>query len=504
MKPGEFISATELRHQACGQLDAVAAPVHPMDPGRVYVTPSRDHWPDLLLGLAEPEARSLAIVDLYCDFKRQRGQKGTAPVSNYKKLSVVRAEWRSGRVEDSLPTDRARAAYAWLLRENPTYGRFIGKHEQYLQDVASGRVVAKYIPTARLLLHEDGIEVAARPWLYPHECFGDSDLKRRLFGVHLAATQLPNIKRAYLRKCLSRCLAYNNDPLLIFLIYDIYMARSIMSTLTLAEKRGLSPETLADNNQYSSAYWQHEQDYLCDVVRQMVELSEHVIGSADPSLLASEFLQKLWEYCHPVRKEPRRLKHPNVFITLAPAEWMFPLHALFQAWKTPDGFNHPGDLSEVTGLLALHLYNVLKEVLDRVLAGSEFFSYVFQHVIRVEFQGRGTLHVHIALWALLYDHIDLRGTTGEPHDSPLIKWLELHGFQTVNVQYGDGFLNYINGYTAKSHDSLVFELKEHIRPGSDHKWGMTYRLLCKNAVTSVPLCPVFRVPVFVRCWILCG
>ena len=117
MKPGEFISATELRDQACGQLDAVAAPVRPMDPGRVYVTPSRDHWPDLLLGLTEPEARSLAIVDLYCDFKRQRGQKGTAPVSNYKKLSVVRAEWRSGRVEDSLPTDRARAAYAWLLRE---------------------------------------------------------------------------------------------------------------------------------------------------------------------------------------------------------------------------------------------------------------------------------------------------------------------------------------------------------------------------------------------------
>ena len=55
---------------------------------------------------------------------------------------------------------------------------------------------------------------------------------------------------------------------------------------------------------------------------------------------------------------------------------MSPLHALFQAWKTPDGFNHPGDLSEVTGLLALHIYNVLKEVLDRVLAGSEFFSYV--------------------------------------------------------------------------------------------------------------------------------
>ena len=46
------------------------------------------------------------------------------------------------------------------------------------------------------------------------------------------------------------------------------------------------------------------------------------------NVLGSEFQQKLWEYCHPVRKEPRKLKHPNVFITLAPAEWMFPFSSL--------------------------------------------------------------------------------------------------------------------------------------------------------------------------------
>ena len=39
--------------------------------------------------------------------------------------------------------------------------------------------------------------------------------------------------------------------------------------VALVEKRGLPPETFADNTQYSDAFWAQEQDYLCDVVRQM-------------------------------------------------------------------------------------------------------------------------------------------------------------------------------------------------------------------------------------------
>ena len=115
----------------------------------------------------------------------------------------------------------------------------------------------------------DGIEVAARPILYPYAAFGDSDVRRRLLGQHLGRSQLPSLKRGFLRKCLSLRTAYATDVLLIFLLYDIYMARIIISMLTLAEKRGLPPETLADNTQYSDAYWAHEQDYLADAARQM-------------------------------------------------------------------------------------------------------------------------------------------------------------------------------------------------------------------------------------------
>ena len=70
--------------------------------------------------------------------------------------------------------------------------------------------------------------------------------------------------------------------------------------------------------------------------------------------------------------------------------------------------------------------------------------------------------MHIAAWAICYDEVDLRGTTGKYHQSPLISYLEGLGFQSIDVQYGVGFLNYINGYTSKSMDALDFRMTEHV------------------------------------------
>jgi len=82
---------------------------------------------------------------------------------------------------------------------------------------------------------------------------------------------------------------------------------------------------------------------------------------------------------------------------------------IFQNWKHPRGHNHPQDLSRVQGLITMHLHNVLISFLTGMLADNAWFEEVYEHVIRVEFQERGTLHLHIALWALTYPHIDLRG-----------------------------------------------------------------------------------------------
>ena len=116
-----------------------------------------------------------------------------------------------------------------------------------------------------------------------------------------------------------------------------------------------------------------------------------------------------------------------------------------------------------------------------LLGPNDYFVRVFEHMLRVEFQERGTLHIHIARWALLHAGVDLRGTTGSENRSILIRWLESMGFQTVDIQYGSGFLNYINGYVSKCTDSLDFRLTEHIRKEENYKWRMVYRLLCQHS-----------------------
>ena len=99
----------------------------------------------------------------------------------------------------------------------------------------------------------------------------------------------------------------------------------------------------------------------------------------------------------------------------------------------------------------------------------------------VEFQDRGTLHIYLALWAIVQPDVDLRGTNGSQHDSILIRWLESLGFQTVYVQYRHGFLNFINGYVRKCSDSLDCRLSEHIKNEENYKWLMVQRLLCQQS-----------------------
>ena len=66
------------------------------------------------------------------------------------------------------------------------------------------------------------------------------------------------------------------------------------------------------------------------------------------------------------------------------------------------------------------------------------------------------------MWALLHAHLDLRGTTGKAGSSPLLSFLEGLGFESIDIQYGEGYLNYINGYVVKASDAMDFKLKEHL------------------------------------------
>ncbi|CAJ1358990.1 unnamed protein product, partial [Effrenium voratum] len=358
-----------------------------------YVTPLEKHWCDVESGfnffqaLSSAEAASLALVDIKCDFKMVKG--GHAPVGNKKKTSVTRASWRKCDIEENL-SENARRAFHWLRANNTTYKRYVDQHRSLLRDRAS-QEQWHIIPTAQLLLGMPGIEVAARPWLYPTAAFSDTDLRPRLLGLgRITNKQKPSLKTSFTRKLTSRCQSYQADFPLFALLHDIALARQVSGMVKAAEEKGIAPDEAASGAQNFGAFW-------ADVCRQR--------------------------------------GMPNLFFTIAPAEWKFPLHEGM--------FGHcgaPAELEKVQATLALHMRHVLKEVVEQCVLNR----------------------------------------------SPLLLYLERLFNARVDVQCQRGehcLLRYVSGYVSKSSDALEFKRKEWSAAQGvplTH-WRQTYRLLCKQA-----------------------
>ena len=110
-------------------------------------------------------------------------------------------------MHDAVTTDRGRAALRWFIEDRPIYRRYYEQHVRVLRDHGADPSLPRCISTPKLLLDMDGVEVAARPMLYPHFAFGDSDLRSRVSGAHVKQSQNLSMKASVLRKCTSRCLA---------------------------------------------------------------------------------------------------------------------------------------------------------------------------------------------------------------------------------------------------------------------------------------------------------
>ena len=79
--------------------------------------------------------------------------------------------------------------------------------------------------------------------------------------------------------------------------------------------------------------------------------------------------------------------------------------------------------------------------------------------MKAEYQGRGTPHWHIAAWILCYGPMKLlQGRTGTSTVFAFVKFLALVFRCEIDVQIGNGRLNYINGYVAKDHDAVGVSL----------------------------------------------
>ena len=444
---------------------------------RAYVTPrlsgdrcagaegpglsERGDWPEELLCLTIDEARSLQIIDIYADCTKVRG--GRAPVTNLKKTAVVKAKWRTREVAQALQSENARRAYLWLMENNRTYRAYVGQHQRALADQPGDQWPA--IKTAELLLRMPGVEVAARPWLYPREAFGDSDLYTRLVARgHVRPNQKPSLKAGFMRKVLSRCVSYEEDFALLCLLHDIAMAKQISGAVAMAARNNVAPEETTTHMQAFEGFWRKETEKLEDICRQ--------------------------------HKTNARSGLPNLFFTIAPAEWKFVLNAGMQEWR-----RRTNTLSDGQAVTTLHMYNAIGAILQDTFLrrgqrakGDPLFDAgvdeVHEWSLRWEYQGRGTLHAHVVAWVTYSEaRVGFGGPqslSGKSSDRPadkslLVQYLEGLFNASVDVQCGGGsacLLRYVAGYVSKASDALAFKSKEW---QGQSTWRQTYRLLCKRA-----------------------
>ena len=443
-----------------------------------YVTPQKADWPPELRALAATDLAVLCVIHLDAEYRVVRG--GKAPVTNLKKTAVVRAKWIDVDVETRLTTVVQKNAFQWLMTNNDVYCHYVKAYryrrreldaeqpppEAGAEQAGAPRDMWKRlwpaIPTAELLLKMPGVEIAARPWLYPRAAFGDTDIKVRLgmYKRRLALNAQPNLKTSFFRKLTSRCVSYEEDFPLQCLIHDVSLARQLQGISTKAAELKMAPDALPKTQNFAN-FWMDEKEKLEDMCRQHGDM-------------------------------------PNLFFTVAPAEWKYPTHCAMPGWRKQHA-QGPDSLSGGQVIMALHMYHTLDEIIRSLLTERDIcrqrigIADVHDFCLRFEYQGRGTIHVHVVAWVTLVHGpfpdpaARLSGKTGEAHTSRLVTYLESVFNASVDVQCGRGehcLLRYVTGYVSKASDALNFKANVAAESGdatSGASWRQIYRMLCKNA-----------------------
>ena len=91
------------------------------------------------------------------------------------------------------------------------------------------------------------------------------------------------------------------------------------------------------------------------------------------------------------------------------------------------------------------LVETMKDLLNTKDQANEFFEEVFEHSVRIEFQGRGTLHIHVIAWAILQPGVKIAGKVVEKRWSQFVRLLHETFKSNVDVAIG-AYHNYISGY----------------------------------------------------------
>ena len=263
---------------------------------------------------------------------------------------------------------------------------------------------------------------------------------------------------------LSSVRVYGEQRDLPFFLYEKQLAQKFFAAHVRAKRMGVTGDVMARDSQSSAGYWEIVQDALADLVRIMM------VRCYD-----EENFPQLYRHVRDLRGQVWLSAFPNLFITIAPAEWKFPRPYFLQSYLDC--------IFASAYIMALHMYYLVRCVLMFLFNrhGHRFFV-VYEWVVKTEYQGRGTPHWHIACWIVCFYVMKLlQGRTGTAIVSVFVKFLGMLFSCEIDVQVGNGRLNYINGYVAKDHDAADVGLGEYVQKDSTASWLAAYRLLSKSS-----------------------
>ena len=160
------------------------------------------------------------------------------------------------------------------------------------------------------------------------------------------------------------------------------------------------------DSQTSVGYWDIVQDSLADLVRIM--LARCYDQKKHPELYA---------HCRDLRGQVWLCAFPNLFLTIAPAEWRFPRPYFLQPYIDC--------VFAGAYIMSLHMYYLVR-CIWLFLAnkwGHKYFM-VLEWCMKTEYQGRGTPHWHICGWVVCFGLLQhLAGRTGTAVVSAFVKFL---------------------------------------------------------------------------------
>lgn len=322
-----------------------------------YTVPKLDEIPNELLNLTSSDVRILRPFIVHTgDYERHktgyRVKRGMFRLSPQQTTVIDNIN----AITDRTTRERCLIAYNFLMNnQRSSYKRFI----ELRNDVVTNETRFNTYN----LLQTQGIECALWPPLYPFTEWCESIISGR--DSRLSS------KKSFLTKVHSQIIDYSLHFDLLLFHYDRWIFKTVTGAMTSARMFKCSPARSLDDKTFSPEYWRWQHRFLLDAVRQF--------------------------------------GLPTVFMTFSPYEWSFPFPSWLQNIRCQTGMG-PTNLAAYE---TFHIAHVLEQIVRGYLCGSNdarwsqhIFTYngkknmknIQTYFYRFEFQGRGTVHLHLLVW----------------------------------------------------------------------------------------------------------